>query len=310
MASLTIDDLQLGMAAELAKTYDEWDIYTFAALTGDLNPAHVDQTFAEKTVFRGKIAHGMLTASLISAVLGTKLPGPGCIYLAQDLKFLQPVRIGDTVTAKVVVIELIRQENRVRLMTTCANQNGDRLLEGTALVMPSRLKAIDIDHDDGLRAPTPRLEAPPERARALAARRGRTPGVLVGQRMTPDPVTVSPDATVGEARALLERHRIRQLPVVETGKLVGILTDRDIGQASRPGRTPGRDGVALLGLIKVREVMTRDVLTIGPGAGIGQAAGLLLTGKIGGLSVVEGERLVGIFTVSDALEALAEITAT
>ncbi len=112
-----MDELELGMTAELTMTYEEEEVARFAALTGDL---------------------GMLTASLISAVLGLKLPGPGSVHLAQDLKFLHPVRIGDTVTAKVVVIELNPDQNLARLMTTCANQKGERLLEGTALVMPPK----------------------------------------------------------------------------------------------------------------------------------------------------------------------------
>lgn len=144
MPSTTIDELELGMAAELTRAYDEWDIYTFAALTGDLNPAHVDQAFAEQTIFKGRIAHGMLTASLISAVVGTRLPGPGSIYLTQSLKFLRPVRVGDTVTARVAVIEIVKEKNLVTLQTTCADQNGERLLEGIALVMPPRAKLLDI----------------------------------------------------------------------------------------------------------------------------------------------------------------------
>ena len=116
-AGKTIDQLELGMTAELTLTYDETEVPSFATQTGDL---------------------GMLSASLISAVVGTRLPGPGSVHLAQDLKFLRPVRTGDTVTAKVVVIELDPEQNLARLMTTCANQKGERLLEGTALVMPPR----------------------------------------------------------------------------------------------------------------------------------------------------------------------------
>ncbi|MGH7333777.1 MAG: MaoC family dehydratase [Candidatus Rokuibacteriota bacterium] len=141
--STVIEDLELGMAAELTRAYDEWDIYTFAAVTGDLNPAPVDQAFAEQTLFQGRFAHGMLTASLISAVIGTKLPGPGSIYLTQSLKFLRPVRVGDTVTARVAVIEIMREKNLVTLQTTCANHNEERLLEGTAVVMPPRVKVAE-----------------------------------------------------------------------------------------------------------------------------------------------------------------------
>ena len=139
-AGKTLADLALGMTASVSKTYSEWDILTFAAVTGDLNPAHVDEAFAQESIFHGKVAHGLLTASLISAALGTSLPGPGTIYLAQDLKFRRPVRIGDTITGTVEVTELIPDKHLVRLKTTCTNQRGEVVLEGTALVMPPRPK--------------------------------------------------------------------------------------------------------------------------------------------------------------------------
>lgn len=139
-AGRTLAELALGMTASVTKTYGEWDILTFAAVTGDLNPAHVDEAFAQETIFQGKVAHGLLTASLISAVLGTALPGPGTIYLSQDLQFRRPVRIGDTVTAAVEVLELIPEKNLARLKTTCTNQRGEVVLEGTALVMPPKPK--------------------------------------------------------------------------------------------------------------------------------------------------------------------------
>lgn len=306
MPNTTIDELELGMAAELTRAYDEWDIYTFAALTGDLNPAHVDQAFAEQTIFKGRIAHGMLTASLISAVVGTRLPGPGSIYLTQSLKFLRPVRVGDTVTARVAVIEIVKEKNLVTLQTTCADQKGERMLEGTALVMPPRAKLPDIGDEwatpEASRprpASKPRLailiEPPPEKH-----------GFLVGQRMTPNPVTVSPDATLSEARALMDQHRIRHLPVVNREALVGMLTEANIRQASLPAARgiQGPETEAFLTLIRVRDVMSRDVVTIGPAAGIGEASTLLVSRKVGGLPVVEDGRLVGILTVIDALEAL------
>ncbi len=296
------------MAAELAKTYDEWDIYTFAALSGDLNPAHIDQAFAERGVFGGKIAHGMLTASLISAVLGMRLPGPGSIYLSQDLKFLRPVRIGDTITARVEVAELTREKNRVTLRTTCTNQNGERVLEGTALVMPPRSKAVA---GEGVAvenlAPPAASSVPP--SLHLAASIRKKAGFVVGQRMTRDPITISPNRSLAEARVLLNQHRIRHLPVVDGERVVGIITDGDIRQASFPGAPGGSasEREALLDLVKVGEVMTREVVTIGPYANIGEAASLLLSLKIGGLPVLEDGRLVGVITVTDALEALVDI---
>ena len=115
-------------------------MYLYAGITGDLNPAHINQVEAEKTMFKGRIAHGMLTAGLISAVLGMHLPGPGTIYLAQELKFLAPVRIGDTVKAQVEVIEIIEEKKRVKLKTTCTNQEGTLVLDGVATVMPPKGK--------------------------------------------------------------------------------------------------------------------------------------------------------------------------
>ncbi|MGI9181652.1 MAG: MaoC family dehydratase [Longimicrobiaceae bacterium] len=133
--SMRFEELQVGQAAEFAKTVTEADVVLYAGITGDLNPAHINQVEAEKSRFGGRIAHGMLSAGLISAVLGTRLPGPGTIYLEQTLRFTRPVRIGDTVTARVEVIELIEKRRRVRLATSCANQDGEVVLEGEALVM-------------------------------------------------------------------------------------------------------------------------------------------------------------------------------
>lgn len=134
MVGKIIEQLKLGDAAEFGKTISESDIYLYAGITGDFNPAHVNESYAENTFFKTRIAHGMLTAGLISAVLANQLPGPGTIYLKQDLRFLAPVRIGDTITARVEIIELIHDKNRVRLKTVCSNQEGKHVLEGEALV--------------------------------------------------------------------------------------------------------------------------------------------------------------------------------
>jgi 3-hydroxybutyryl-CoA dehydratase len=130
-----IDEIRVGDAAELAKTVTESDIALFAGVTGDFNPVHVDAVAAGKSVFGGRIAHGILSAGFISAVLAMRLPGPGSIYLSQTLRFTKPVRIGDTVTARVEVLEVIAPKRRVRLATTCRNQNGELVVEGEALVM-------------------------------------------------------------------------------------------------------------------------------------------------------------------------------
>ena len=141
MTGKTIDELKIGDAAEFTKTISESDVYLYAGLTGDLNPAHINEAYAEKTFFKTRIAHGMLSAGFISAVLGNKLPGPGTIYMKQELNFLAPVRIGDTITARAEVIEMIVDKNRVRLKTTCSNQEGKVVLDGEALVSPPKVKA-------------------------------------------------------------------------------------------------------------------------------------------------------------------------
>ncbi|MEM7072905.1 MAG: MaoC family dehydratase [Pseudomonadota bacterium] len=130
----SIDDLHVGMSALFAKTITESDIVLYAGLTGDLNPVHVNQEYAKQTRFKGRIAHGMLTASLFSTVLGTKMPGPGCIYLSQELKFLAPVYAGDTVTAKVMITEIISARKRVICRTTATV--GDTIVcDGVAKMM-------------------------------------------------------------------------------------------------------------------------------------------------------------------------------
>jgi len=134
----TIDQIKVGDAEEFAKTVTDADVVLFAGVTGDLNPAHLNEPFAAGTFFKGRIAHGMLSAGFISAVIGTKLPGPGAIYMSQSLRFTAPVRIGDTITARAEVIEVIEEKNRVKLSTTCTNQDGTVVLDGEALVMPPK----------------------------------------------------------------------------------------------------------------------------------------------------------------------------
>ena len=133
----TIDMLKVGDAAEFAKTVTETDIYLYAGITGDFNPAHVNEQYARNTFFKTRIAHGMLTAGFISAIIANQLPGPGTIYLNQNLSFLAPVRIGDTITGRVEVLEIM-EKNRVRLKTTCTNQEGVVVLSGEGLVSPPK----------------------------------------------------------------------------------------------------------------------------------------------------------------------------
>ena len=132
----SIYELKVGDSAQISKTITETDINDFARVTGDFNPVHLDQAYAEKTIFKGRIAHGLLSVGLLSNVLGNILPGHGTIYLSQEVKFLAPVRIGDAITAKVEVMELIPEKNRVKFRTTCINQEGKIVVEGIAWAMP------------------------------------------------------------------------------------------------------------------------------------------------------------------------------
>ena len=129
-----MSELQVGQTAEFTKTVTEADVVMFAGITGDLNPAHIDQVWAEGSRFGGRIAHGMLSASFISTVLAMKLPGPGTIYLSQNLRFTGPVKIGDTVTARVEVAEVM-PKRRVRLTTTVRTHDGTQVIEGEAVVL-------------------------------------------------------------------------------------------------------------------------------------------------------------------------------
>ncbi len=138
MKGITIGEMKIGDSASFTKTISETDVYLYAGISGDFNPAHVNQTEAEKGMFGKRIAHGMLSAGLISAVLGTLLPGPGTIYMGQELRFTKPVAIGDTITATVTVAELIPEKNRAILETVCTNQNGDVVITGKATVMPPK----------------------------------------------------------------------------------------------------------------------------------------------------------------------------
>ncbi|MGH2349714.1 MAG: MaoC family dehydratase [bacterium] len=128
-------EFEPGQRATFAKTITERDIYAFAGITGDFNPLHVDAEYAARSRFGERIAHGMLTAGLISAVLGMRLPGPGGIFLSQSLKFVKPVRIGDTVTASAEVIGY-RPDNRIlTLKTVCQNQRGEVVIEGESVLL-------------------------------------------------------------------------------------------------------------------------------------------------------------------------------
>ena len=138
MIGKSVDEMKVGDKAQLSKTISESDVYGYAGITGDFNPAHINQKYAEQTHFKSRIAHGLLSAGFISAAIGTILPGPGTIYMKQEMNFTAPVYIGDTITACVEVVEINVERNRVVLKTTCKNQKDEVVLEGQALVSPPK----------------------------------------------------------------------------------------------------------------------------------------------------------------------------
>jgi 3-hydroxybutyryl-CoA dehydratase len=140
LRTLYFEDLKVGMTERMSKTVASSDVVGFAEVTGDRNPIHLSEHFAAKTTFRTRIAHGLYTASLISALLGTRLPGPGAVYISQTLNFRAPVKIGDTVLVEVAVAELFESKHRARLTCSCI-VDGEIVLDGEALVkVPSRTK--------------------------------------------------------------------------------------------------------------------------------------------------------------------------
>ena len=132
----TIHDIQMGDKASFSKTVSESDVYLFAGITGDVNPAHVDAEYAKGTFFKHRVAHGVLSMGFISTVLGMYLPGPGTILLKIEARFTSPVYFGDTVTTEAEVIEKDLDKNRVRVKTVCRNQEGKIVVDGEALVSP------------------------------------------------------------------------------------------------------------------------------------------------------------------------------
>jgi acyl dehydratase len=140
LVNYTFDEIQVGQTAEYRKRIDERDIVLFAAVSGDVNPLHLDAEFAATTDFGERIAHGMLTGALISAALALELPGPGTVYLGQTLRFRRPVRLGDEITVTLEVLEKRDDKGFVTLETTALNQDGKAVVTGTAEVMAPREK--------------------------------------------------------------------------------------------------------------------------------------------------------------------------
>lgn len=139
MAGYKYSEIEIGQKAEIERTITDKDIMRFAEVSGDRNPVHLDEEYAKKTFFKGRIAHGMLSAAFISAVLANELPGPGSIYLKQQLNFIKPIRIGDNITIAVEVINKDDEKERVILRTFCTNQNKELVVEGEATVIPMKV---------------------------------------------------------------------------------------------------------------------------------------------------------------------------
>lgn len=131
---MTFTDLKVGQKASVQKTFTAADVTAFAGISLDVNPIHMSDGYAKNTIFGKRIVHGVLTAGLISAVLANKLPGPGTIYLGQELKFTSPVYLGDDITATVEILEIREDKKIIKLDTTCVNQDGKKVITGLATV--------------------------------------------------------------------------------------------------------------------------------------------------------------------------------
>lgn len=135
-----MEEFRVGMAEETCKEITHSDLSLYAAVSGDFNPIHFDPVYAKSTIFKEPIAHGMIAACFVSGLMGMRLPGPGTIYLSQTLKFLSPVRVGDLITARAEIIEIL-EKGRLRLKTTCRKRDGSLVLDGEAVVI--RPKALE-----------------------------------------------------------------------------------------------------------------------------------------------------------------------
>ncbi|NTW96074.1 MAG: MaoC family dehydratase [Erysipelotrichaceae bacterium] len=141
LKGISIQDLKLGQSSSFTKQITNKDVLLFAEVSGDDNPVHVNEEFAQTTMFKGRIVHGALVASLFSKVLGTQLPGMGTIYLGQESRFMKPVRIDETITATVTIIEIIAEKNRVILETIARNSAGEIVVSGKATVLAPKEEA-------------------------------------------------------------------------------------------------------------------------------------------------------------------------
>jgi len=140
ITNYTYDELELGQKASFSKHVTEQDVLLFSALSGDVNPVHLDEEFAAQTIFGGRIAHGMLTGAVISAAIAMEMPGPGVVYLGQSLRFMKPVMLGDSITVQLEITEKRDDKKWVSLACEVRNQDGEVVATGDALVSPSREK--------------------------------------------------------------------------------------------------------------------------------------------------------------------------
>ena len=136
MEGKSIDLISIGDKFSFSKTISEYDVYSFAGIVGDFNSVHINEEYAKNTIFKKRIAHGVIAVGLVSSVIGNYLPGEGTIYLSQSSKFIKPVYIGDTIMATVKVIEKNVEKNRIKLYTECTNQYGHKVMIGESVVMP------------------------------------------------------------------------------------------------------------------------------------------------------------------------------
>ena len=134
----TIQEIEIAEKSTFTKTINGAGIVNYAGITGDFNPVHINSEYAQKTKFKGRIVHGMLSVGLISTILGNDLPGPGSIFVSQNINFIAPVRIGDTVTASVKVIDKDEEKNKLYLETICKNEKDNLIIDGEAVIMPPK----------------------------------------------------------------------------------------------------------------------------------------------------------------------------
>ena len=157
MIGRPISELKVGTRAEVSRLVTRRVVADFVEAVGDENPIHADEEFAANTLFGKPIAPGIWTAGLLSGVMGTQLPGPGCLYMSQQLTFLKPVFFGDTITARVEVVETMAEKNRVRLKTVAVNQDGEEVLTGEAWIKPPKTRVI---YNEGMAARVPPVAQP------------------------------------------------------------------------------------------------------------------------------------------------------